>query len=813
MKKLFKKFRHWYKAKVKAISPGKNAVKGAAYGLLLLSFLLFVLAAVRNVILTNDSWIIVFLLCFVLGVILLALINTWLIKKIAGIPRMYKLALFIAIPLLVVVFAGEGLYITVGILLFSLLGAGLAVVFSGRFREKSTTKKTITITGLLLAIATLIVAFIGYSPDGFEMDPIVNAAALNADAIKHIDAASPAQNGSYNVVTLTYGSGKDKHRPEFGEKVSITTDSVNGVAFLDDWDGFGGWYREQYWGFDDTALPLNGYVWYPQGEGPFPMALIVHGNHGMQDYSDVGYAYLGELLASRGIIVASVDENFLNGSWSDIIGGLDDENDARAWLLLEHLRQWHDWNASPESPFYQKVDTTKIALIGHSRGGEAVGHAALLNKTPLYVDDASIPLDYNFDIQSIVAIAPVDGQYQPANTRSAFKDINYLVLHGSQDGDVTSYSGSRQYERIQFTDSTDYFKSGIYIQGANHGQFNTSWGNNDTGLAPTKFLNLSQLLTAQDQQQIAKVYISAFLEHTLKGNKVYKPLFTDARTARQWLPSTIYLSQYQDASFRPIATFDEDFDVTTSSEAEGIFVSENLSVWREQEIPLKYGKKGSRAAYVGWYYDLDQTDSIAQPVKNQNKGSIPDSIVARYTLRFDQIPLAVDSTAVLTFALAESTENTNPKDSGKWVRTNNNANNNASQNNNISNSEAANNEEMTDASQTQEADVDDQEEAEEPIDFSIVIRDSHQNELRFALSDFSALQREIQTRVWKSEFITGEKASEHVFQTFRFPLSKYLTSPNNFDTNQIKSISFVFDHTQEGVIIIDHLGFTQSLEH
>ncbi len=811
MKKLFKKFSQWYKVKIKAISPGKQATRGAAYGLIVLSVLLFLLASIRTVILTNDAWIIAFLICFLLGAILLAYINTWLIKKIAGIPKKFKLALFIAIPLLVVVFAGEGIYITAGILVFSLLGAGLAVLFTGRFREKTTTKKFITISGLLLAIATLIGAFIGYGPDGFEMDPIVNAAALNANTVKAIDAVSPAQNGTYSIASLTYGSGKDKHRPEFGEKVIITTDSVNGVAFLDNWDGFGGWYREQYWGFDDASLPLNGYVWYPQGKGPFPIALIVHGNHGMQDYSDVGYEYLGELLASRGIILVSVDENFLNGSWSDIMGGLDDENDARAWILLEHLRQWHDWNAAPDSPFYQKVDTTKIALIGHSRGGEAVGHAALLNKTPLYVDDASISLKYNYDIQSIVAIAPVDGQYQPAHVRTALKDINYLVLHGSQDADVTSYAGSRQYERIQFSDSTNYFKTGLYIQGANHGQFNTSWGNNDTGLAPTKFLNLSQLLEAEDQQQIAKVYISAFLEHTLKDNSIYKPLFADARTGRQWLPETIYLSQYQDASFKAVATFDEDFDVTTSSKADGTFTSENLTVWREQDIPLKYGKKGSRAAYVGWYYDIEQTDTLAQSENSQDRLSIPDSIVAQYTLRFDQKPLAVDTTSVLTFALAESTENTHPKESGKWVRNQNETTHNTSQNNNNSNNQAAANKELTNAANSKETDDDDLKEAEDPIDFSIVISDVDQNELRFALSDFSALQREIQTRLWKTDFIKGDDSSEHIFQTFRFPLSDYLTTAPQFDASQIKSISFVFDRTPEGVIVIDHLGFTQPL--
>ena len=47
-------------------------------------------------------------------------------------------------------------------------------------------------------------------------------------------------------------------------------------------------------------MPVNGRVWYPHGGGPYPLVLIVHGNHNMKDYSDPGYAYLGTLLASRG---------------------------------------------------------------------------------------------------------------------------------------------------------------------------------------------------------------------------------------------------------------------------------------------------------------------------------------------------------------------------------------------------------------------------------------------------------------------------------------------------------------------------------
>jgi len=189
--------------------------------------------------------------------------------------------------------------------------------------------------------------------------------------------------------TLTYGSGRDRHRPEYGSDVNLVTEPVDGSALVEGWTGL----RTGYWGFGPDALPLNGRVWYPAGESPFPLVLIVHGNHTMEDFSDPGYAYLGELLASRGFIVASVDENFLNLSFfSDLlmIRSLKEENDLRGWLLLEHLWLWRDWSTTPDHPFYQKVDLDNVALMGHSRGGEAIAVAAAFNELPYYPDDAAV---------------------------------------------------------------------------------------------------------------------------------------------------------------------------------------------------------------------------------------------------------------------------------------------------------------------------------------------------------------------------------------------------------------------------------------
>ena len=444
----------------------------------------------------------------------------------------------------------------------------------------------------------------------------------------------------------------------------------------------------------------------------------------------------------------------------------------------------------------------RLAELAQVQVGEAVGHAALLNTLSYYPDDATIPLDYNYNIKAIAAIAPVDGQYEPGNTRSALKNINYFVLHGSQDADMSSYAGSKQYERISYTDSSYYFKSGLYIYGANHGQFNTSWGNNDVGTPFTRFLNLEQLLPAEEQREIAKVYLSAFLETTLKDNKDYLPLFADARKGKNWLPETIYLNQFEDASFEPIAKYDEDFEVTTATADSVAITSKKLTVWKEKEIQLKWGKKGSRAAYIGWHYDEEKL------TEKDSSFIIPDSIVASYSLKRPYPFKAIDSTAALVFSLAEASGDTNPKTKGKWIIENENEEAETENEQGATNTNTENGNQNTDA--INEDGDKEEDKVEEPIDFTISITDANGQKVQFPLSRFSALQRQMDIVLWKIDDLMGESQSENVFQTYIFALAKLKTLNPTFDYTQIQQIDFVFNKTTKGIICLDNLGFMKT---
>ncbi|MDR1055513.1 MAG: alpha/beta hydrolase [Prevotellaceae bacterium] len=416
----------------------------------------------------------------------------------------------------------------------------------------------------------------------------------------------PSANGSYVTKTLFYGSGKDKYRTEFGKNADIITDSVDATPFFDKTSGLGNKLRKLYWGFNAKNYPINGRVWYPDGEGSFPLVLIVHGNHSMQDFSDPGYDYLGELLASKGYILVSIDENFINGGW---MGDYQqDENFTRGWLMLKHLENWRAWNKDSTNVFYNKVDMDNISLIGHSRGGAAVVVAAEINKLERYQVDAKQKFDFNFSIKSIVQIAPVDTYNPKKEVPLVVKDIDYLLLHGGYDEDVYWFTGNRTYNRMKFTDGDYHFKSAIFIYRANHAYFNTSWDKDFKKFPGSWFINMNSIMNGDDQRQVAKSYIAAFLDITLKGKKEYMPIMKDYRYARKFLPKDYYFNQFEDPEFKYIADFEEDFDVTTASIAGCKTEGENLKTWKENSLTFRNNNASSQhnaGVYLGW----DKTDT------------------------------------------------------------------------------------------------------------------------------------------------------------------------------------------------------------
>lgn len=601
-----------------------------------------------------------------------------------------------------------------------------------------------------------------------------------------ITAPNPGEPGSYTVKRMYYGAGTDKQRAEYRDSVTLKTRTVDvspfatvGAPQAND--------RRKFWGFDMKKVPLNGRVWYPEGDGPFPLALIVHGNHDPQKFSDPGYAYLGELLASRGFIMVSVDENFING--------LSGENDGRAWLLLKHLEAWKHWNDSAGSPFYHRVDMNNIAVMGHSRGGEAAATAAAFNTLKYYPDDFKQKFNFNFAIKSVVAIAPADGQYKPAGQFTPLENLNYLIIHGSHDGDVSTAVGLRQFERLRFTDGQPWFKSVMFMYRANHGQWNTTWGNKDNGPRSGRTLDLRALIDPEAQRQFAKVVIGGFLEATLHNKREYLPMYRDHRTAGAWLPKTMYTTRFQESGYRALAAFEEDVDLTTGTVRGVALAGDSLSAWRENVLPFRgRGNDDQRhnGVWLGWNNHVAGKDTTKMGTPASYSISLPDSL--RHTW-------GVSENSAVYFSLAVTSVKPGPRPAPRDTTK--------------KDSTAADSSKKKAPPAPKTPPPPKEKPDSTPIDLTVELVDVAGNVARLPLSRFGVARRPLDVRVYRREgrdALRFSNIAELIPQTFMLPVAEFARASPEFDPRQLKTIRLVFDRTVAGTVVLADIGLSTPVD-
>jgi hypothetical protein len=726
-------------------TPTNQAWKGAAFGVFIATLLLMILSTI-NLLQNNVSWGDAALF-FAIGSLVSAILGAFLVFIYILVAKISPLAKWaIACFSLVVYYFFFPTQTSIGLFL---IGIWTVLSFSVTFgslwsilTNRSENKKYLSITFACFLLGIFFIGLLIYwlnaasklfSPQFKEGEKKVTTLAL----------ADPALQGPYSIVTYSYGRGDDKRRPEYGEKANILTKVVDGHPYIRGWSGISGWMRTRYWGFDSNHLPLNGLVWQPEGTGPFPLVMIVHGNHEMTAHSDRGYDYLGNLLASRGFIVVSIDQNFLNGAWIDFGEGLN-EVAARGWLILEHLNLWRDWNNSKESSFFNLIDMEKIALIGHSRGGEAIATASVFNNLSHFPGNGNILFDYHFNILGLVAIAPVDAQYSPGGQKSTLNNIDYLVIQGAHDGDVRSFQGAGQYSRVHFDNSDYHFKTALYVYGANHGQFNTIWGKRDIQSPASIFFDLNQFLPQEEQQQIAKVYISAFLETVLHDEKGYMPLFHTWHAGKKWLPQTLYFNQFADSKEISITNDERSIDLGKATFPGSIVKGKNLKSWHQKLVATREGNSLHTGIYLGWN-NISQQDSPAT-----------------YSIFIPKNGISINNDSILILSLADSNHNEEEK-----------------------------NENYLD---------------KDPIDFSIELIDSKGNIASLPLSHEGYLHPTIHTHLMTSDLLDPLVNNESIFQTFEFYLKDFVQANPIFDPRLLESISLVFNRTDSGLIILNSIS-------
>ena len=388
------------------------------------------------------------------------------------------------------------------------------------------------------------------------------------------------------------------------------------------------------WTFLNTNVPLNGHICIPRGRGPFPLMMFAHGNHSPFENSTPGYLYLCQLMASHGVIGATIDVNFLNGSFG--------ENDGRGIVHLEHVKQFRTWNNTAGHPLHGKVDLNRIAIVGHSRGGEGVGHASFFNRLPSIKPDIFTPVvqldgsaglgPYRFNLTAAVAIAPTDRQYQPLTGPTVVPDT-YLWIHGSRDGDVSTAEGYNTYNRAHAVDTANptvsdgEMKALLWVYRANHNQFNSIWAS-ETPPATT--------MTRADQELVAKVFLGTIAQALLLDRSEYLEVLKDHRLAETWMPVNADLvSQYQDP--------------------ERVFLQHNQESLLAPQVSLPVQGTASLDALLAARQLKDLVNAFA-PVTTITLRLEWSASGSRLLLKFDPGTVPMERYATLSLRVGQSTE-------------------------------------------------------------------------------------------------------------------------------------------------------------
>ncbi len=237
-------------------------------------------------------------------------------------------------------------------------------------------------------------------------------------------------------------------------------------------------------------------------------------------------------------------------------------------------------------------------------------------------------------------------------------------------------------------------------------------------------------------------------------------MFEDWRTGRNWLPDTIYINRYRDASYVPMASFDEDADLTTTTVPGGQIAARHLSIWHEGRIPWRSGDRDYNGVFLGW---------------NRAKQAEPPT----YTISLPQgeaskLQLGPQSTVEISVAaLAEDAPLPGAKEDEKKS--------------------------------------DEAEEKDRPSpDFTIELLTTDGAVARVIASRIVSIPPPLTERFTKLDLLESEgyeKDWEPVFQTVRAPLTAFSSGSKAFDATKVAAIRLRFDRTPMSVICISGIGF------
>ena len=285
--------------------------------------------------------------------------------------------------------------------------------------------------------------------------------------------------------------------------------------------------------------------------------------------------------------------------------------------------------------------------------------------------------------------------------------------------------------------------------------------------------------------------MSAFLDYTLKGDKRYLPLFRDHRVAGGWLPKTMYITRFEESSFRPLVTFEEDIDVTTGT-AEGVALrGDSLATWRERQMSLRSSNRPNtsssqinQAVWLGWNNEIRGTDGEMGPPA-RFVITLPDTLGSAWRLgEGASLQLALTATDAKPQARRSPADTTEGQgqEGGQEDRR---------------------------SGGDRDPDDEDEDEPEEPIDLSIEVVDAAGRSASVPLSDYGPVRRPLKMRILRRADQERRFANRYelLLQSYSIPLADFRRLRPALDLRALKEVRLVFDRSAAGTVVLDDVGF------
>ncbi|MFI5496926.1 hypothetical protein [Actinoplanes sp. NPDC051859] len=277
-------------------------------------------------------------------------------------------------------------------------------------------------------------------------------------------------------------------------------------------------------------------------KGKLPLVMLLHGQNSPCDAPDDaevdwpcpkgmkplasyrGYDYLGTSLARDGFVVVSLSANGINHFMGTA--------PQRAKLINKHLALWQKLTSTGggalagkftdaatgkklDIDFRGHLDMTRVGLLGHSVGSQAVMYAA--------GDDRLTKLPPGVRIRAVVPVASPNG---PApDDDSIVTKTSFAVLSAecwsAQDREFFDNAKGKTRQPTFY----------VRVAHANHNFFNTVW-TAAPGLVNGDDSDCKQQPdrpTAKQQQDFAATYLQSYFRLTLKDDKSGLPTLTGTR--------------------------------------------------------------------------------------------------------------------------------------------------------------------------------------------------------------------------------------------------------------------------------------------